>query len=472
MTDRKSFLRIWTALAAVTAILVVYSQTLSLTWDEGFHLVAAQLIRAGKKPYVDFLFAQTPLNAYWNALWFSLAGQTWHTAHALAALESAGAVALTTDYLLRRFPLPEWRFTVALASVFLVGLNVVVVEYGTLGQAYGLCLLLIVLAFRFTVARWNGWCGLAGLAAGAAASSSLLTFPVAPVLLLWILWRKRSGAIPFLLGAAVALIPMLRLFLAAPHQVIFDVMDYHLFYRQAQWDNWFSHDLEVLVSWLDCFHALVLGVLALIGAASLRRNGWDPDVRREFILAGWLAVALGAYLMTAHPTFQRYFLLMTPFTAILAAAGIPVLAAKIGLSAGARWPVLLLAILMSASLARDMHEDRDDNWYNIEPIARKVDEVTAPGAMLYADEHVYFLTGRIPPTGLEWNGAHKVDLPMDKAGPLHILPRAELVRRVKAGVYATVETCGQGEPADLGLDAVYRQHAEVKDCFVYWDRRP
>jgi hypothetical protein len=472
MTDRKSLLWIWITLAAVTAVLVTYSQTLSLTWDEGFHLVAAQLIRAGKKPYVDFLFAQTPLNAYWNALWFSIAGQSWHTAHALAAIESAGAAALTADYLLRRFPLVEWRFTVALASLLLVGLNVAVVEFGTLGQAYGLCLLLIVIAFRLTVTRSNFLCGIAGLAAGAAACSSLLTFPVTPVLLVWILWRKRSAAIPFLIGVVVAFLPMLRLFLAAPHQVIFDVVDFHLFYRQVNWDNWFTHDLDVVSSWLDCFSALILGVLAITGAATLWRSHWEPDIRREFILAGWLAASIGAYLMTAHPTFQRYFLLMTPFTAILAAAGIPALAKKLEFSSAARWPLTLLAILMAVSLARNINEDTEDNWHNIEPIAQKVDEVTPPGAMLYADEHVYFLTGRIPPTGLEWNGGHKVDLPMEKAGPLHLLPRAELVRRVKAGVYATVETCGQGEPAELGLGEIYRQHAEIKDCFVYWDRRP
>ena len=471
MTDRKILVWLWTSLLFVTAVLLVYSQTLSLTWDEGFHLVAAQLINAGKKPYADFLFAQTPLNAYWNAFVMRIFGQTWHTAHALAALESAGAAALTADYLYRRFPLPEWRFTVAVASVFLVGLNVVVVEYGTLGQAYGFCLLLIVLAFRFTVAgaerNSSLFFALAGLAAGAAAEGSLLTVTVAPVLLIWIAFRHRVGAIAFLLGVAISLIPMLLLFLAEPHQVIFGIVDFHLFYRQVLWDNWWQHDLDVLVSWLDCFHALVLSILALTGIATLRKNNWP-----EFNLAAWIAISMAAYLMTAHPTFQRYFLLMVPFAAIVAAAGIPPVLTRLGVAAQAGWPIALLAILMTVSLARDIYEDRDDNWYNIEPIAQKVDQVTPRGAMLYADEHVYFLTGRIPPSGMEWNGAHKVDLPMDKAGPLHILPRAEAVRRVKAGVFDTVETCIQDDPGALGLAAIYRQHADVKDCFIYWDKRP
>jgi hypothetical protein len=44
----------------VTAILVVYSQTKAFAWDEGFHLLTAQLIGAGKRPYIDWVFSQTP----------------------------------------------------------------------------------------------------------------------------------------------------------------------------------------------------------------------------------------------------------------------------------------------------------------------------------------------------------------------------------------------------------------------------
>jgi hypothetical protein len=84
--DGKKFRLLYGAVTLIGIALVVYSQTLSFTWDEGFHLVAEQLINAGKKPYVDFLFAQTPLNVYWTALWMRVFGQSWHLAHALAAI--------------------------------------------------------------------------------------------------------------------------------------------------------------------------------------------------------------------------------------------------------------------------------------------------------------------------------------------------------------------------------------------------
>src|SRR5580698_9263833 len=55
------------AAGVLGAGLMIYSQTVAFTGDEGFHLLAAQLIDSGKRPYIDFCFPQTPLNAYWNA---------------------------------------------------------------------------------------------------------------------------------------------------------------------------------------------------------------------------------------------------------------------------------------------------------------------------------------------------------------------------------------------------------------------
>src|SRR5947209_16057775 len=112
---RREFRLLCAGGAFITATLLAYSQTLSLTWDEGFHLLAAQLINAGKRRYLDFLFAQAPLNAYWNALWMRVFGQSWHVAHAFAALESAGAAMLAALYVFRHFPAAKWRLPAAFA---------------------------------------------------------------------------------------------------------------------------------------------------------------------------------------------------------------------------------------------------------------------------------------------------------------------------------------------------------------------
>ena len=73
------------------AAFLIYATTRAFTWDESYHLLAAQLIGAGKTPYLDFCFPQTPLNAYWNAAWMRLLGQSWRVPHILAALLTVGA---------------------------------------------------------------------------------------------------------------------------------------------------------------------------------------------------------------------------------------------------------------------------------------------------------------------------------------------------------------------------------------------
>ncbi|MGA3040886.1 MAG: hypothetical protein ABSF54_08895, partial [Bryobacteraceae bacterium] len=55
--------------ALAAAGLEVYAQLRAFAWDEGWHLLAAQNINRGKRPYLDFCYPQTPLNVYWNAGW-------------------------------------------------------------------------------------------------------------------------------------------------------------------------------------------------------------------------------------------------------------------------------------------------------------------------------------------------------------------------------------------------------------------
>src|SRR6476659_5085505 len=72
--------------ALYAAAFLLYAETWAFTWDESYHLLAAQLILRGRLPYLDFCFPQSPLNAYWNAAWMAAFGQTWRVAHAAATL--------------------------------------------------------------------------------------------------------------------------------------------------------------------------------------------------------------------------------------------------------------------------------------------------------------------------------------------------------------------------------------------------
>jgi len=209
--------------------------------------------------------------------------------HALASTLTVLAVLLTSDYVLRRFPVAGWRLPLAVATLVTAGLNTQVFQFGAIGQAYGFCLFGIVLAFRFAVLTPNRrtivWPALAGLAAGAAAAGSLLTAPVAPVLLLWLVFQSRTGnrwikGVAFLCGVITAFLPLIWLFLEDPRKVFFSVFDYHFYYRQMDWEGAIQHDIEVLVFWVDSSQALLLGLLAVAGLFFVaRRSDWDRSLR-------------------------------------------------------------------------------------------------------------------------------------------------------------------------------------------------
>ena len=483
--NRRQYLFICGLVILFGAGLIAYSQTSAFAWDEGFHLLTAQLIKNGKRPYLDFFFPQTPLNAYWNAFWFRFFGDTWRTAHAVAAVCTTASLLIIADYVYTRFPIARWRFAGALAVLFAVGFNAMIVEFGTIGQAYGLLLLTIMTAFRFTllaVGSRRVWlCFLAGLMAGIASGSSLLTVLAGPVMLLWILIYNRAGSrlakfVAFVVGNAIPFTPVLLLYLQKPREVLFTVFQFNYRYRAVDWKDATGHDIDVLTSWLVSSQGSMLGVLALAGLFFVfRRSGWERAVRAEFYLCAWISVIMGAHIGTAHPTFERYYLLIVPFLSILALAALYWLGSSLASSDKPRWPVFLASLFFACGLARAIFVDEVDayTWRDMESVAHKVDEVTPKNGLVWADEHIYFLTKRTPPTGMEHENSHKpLHLPDEFIRSLHILPRVEMERQLKTGYYDTVAMCEDSDRMTaLDLPGVYNQSEEIGECTVYWDKK-
>jgi hypothetical protein len=476
----RPYLRLCGFVALLGATLLVYSQTLAFTWDEGFHLLAAQLIGAGKTPYLDFCFPQTTWNTYWMAAWMRIFGESWRLAHALAALLTTGAVMLSADYVYSRLPISRWRMAAAFTTALLIGLNSAVFEHGAVGQAYGMCLFATVAAFRAAVAakyrEGPGLPALAGFLAGVAAASSLLSAAALPVLLVWTAIGKRwKPATAFVAGALVPFLPTLWLFTRAPRQTWFNVIEYHLHYRVENWPDATQHDFEVLISWLDSGHALLLILLAVAGLLVIRGGTeWRSGGRSEFYLCGALALAIGAEVSSTHPTFPRYYLLVVPFASILAAAGYYGVGTRLGGPVRPLWPTLAFGLLIAFGCAKMIYDRRDVYvWRDMEQVARKVREVTPAQAPLWADESIYFLTRHAPPSGMEFGYSHTIaGLTPQRSAQLHILSEPEVKRLVEAGAYATVETCDLDTDFidSLELPKLYRQHAEISDCGVYWDK--
>lgn len=471
------------ALAVLGAGMVLYSQTSAFTGDEGFHLLAAQLIDSGKRPYLDFFFPQTSLNAYWNAGWMRIFGQSWRVPHAVSAIGVTAAIALAAHFVYTRMPIPKWRSAGALAVVIAAGLNVALVEYGPLAQAYGTCLLLTVAAFRFAIASPDRQSPLpafgAAICASAAAASSLLSAPAALVLLVWILIYNRAGSRlsklgAFVAGAAIPFVPMFLLFLQSPRNVLFNLFEYHLHYRKLYWPETTQHDLEVMTDWIDSGQTLLLGLLAIGGVLFIRYRGkWDREVRAEFYLCAWIALGISMELATAHPTFSRYFVLIVPFAAILAAVGLYAAAAGLYDADRPALPLALVAVLFTLGLGKSLYQRSHDvhTWPEYEEMARKVEQVTPPDASLFADEEIYFLLRRTPPSGLEFNYSHRLNLPPALAAQLHIISDAQLTRMFADGAFDTAFTCDEDQANDLQLRLRYARKIDVNDCTVFWGRR-
>src|SRR5260370_35763137 len=65
--------------------MLVFSQTRAFFWDEGFHILPANLIRTAKRPYLDFFFPQAPLNPYCTAAWMAFFGPSSPVVQTLSA---------------------------------------------------------------------------------------------------------------------------------------------------------------------------------------------------------------------------------------------------------------------------------------------------------------------------------------------------------------------------------------------------
>lgn len=472
---------LYALLASLSLGLVAFAVAADPPWNEGFHLVAARLILAGEKPYVDFFYQHAPIHIYLTAAWMRLFGENWRSADVLAALCTAGSLWLTAQFLWSRIEDPVWRSAVAIAGGLLAGLDALVIRFGGIAQAFGLCLFLLVLAFRATVAAVDRERGLlpfwAGFCSSAAAASSLLAAPAAPILLFWMARYSRAGSrvgkcVRFLGGALVPWLPVLWLAAQAPRRVWFDIVEYQLFYRHSETGGSLSHEIHVLSQWLDSSQALLLIVLAAVGMLFLaRQSDWPRRRRSEFHLCLWLSGGLAAVAACANPTFSGYFVLSIPFVAMLAAVGLYAIGSRLWAPRRPAWLVLAVAGFFALGTAKWFYQFRSvfqQGWQRYESVAEQINRVTPPNGMVYAIPEVYFAARRTPPRGLENPWANY--LPAAKAAEIGAPTSTEIDGWLAAGRFATVMANDDAKAAALGLPRLYAQRARIGGYEVFWDR--
>ncbi len=470
---------LWMFLTLLSAGLVIYSQTMAFVWDEGFHLVAAQLISWGETPYLDFAFPQTLLNAYFNAAVLHVFGSSWRAVHFFDALFVITTVWLAATYVMRRFPEQRWKLSCAVAVATLVGLNPVVVAFGPVAQAYGSGMLLLFVAFRVAVRAVDRPAALlsflAGLFAGASAGATLLTAPTVPVLLVWIIIVNRAGSrsrklLAFCVGALLPFLPEFWLLVKAPRVAFFNIVQYQALFRRVNWGDVGAHDFDIFLDWTESTQTLLLGLLAIIGLLFLaRKSKWDRVLRSEFYLAAALAIVDGAYIATAHPTFGRYFVFLIPFVAVIASAGFYYVGSRLISPERPRWPVAILFVILAAGLTKYLFDDRDaTHWSDYQKIAEKIKEVTPPGQEYMADEMVYFLLKQRPPKRMEFSYSHKLELPQREEDLYHMISFKELGKQIAKGRFATVESCKDEVIDDFKLNDIFPNKQDFDDCSVFW----
>ncbi len=460
--------------------LFIYSATWCFIWDEGFHLIAARLIANGKRPYLDFCFPQTPLNAYINAAVLLLFGNGWRAIHLLAAAYMCGAVWMVADFVQSRLPSERWRTPCALAAAVLFGLNLVVLQFGPAAQAYAIGMMLGPAAFRAAlraVGSQRPWFAvLSGVCAGSAAASTLLTAPVPAVLLVWIFSCNRTGSrllksAAYLAGCTLPFLPVIWLFLQGPKQTLFNVLHYQTALRRTNWGDANEHDMDVLTDWLTAPQALFL--IALFAAALIfmyreRLKDWAP-AWKEFALAVAMSIVMVLFISTAHPTFERYYVVAMPFIGITAALGLYAAGSRLTSQRHAWLTCGIVIALGSCMFLRDLYDEKDDDhWAKYEEVAHSVSEVTPIGVRFFADELTYFLLDREPPEGLEFSYAEKLELPPDQEKLYHIISNKELKQQIKAGQFVTFETCRDGIMDDLEPASDFKQHSQPGDCNLFW----
>jgi hypothetical protein len=69
---------------------------------------------------------------------------------------------------------------------------------------------------------------------------------------------------------------------------------------------------------------------------------------------------------------------------------------------------------------------------------------------------------------MEHDDAHKLQLSPTESARLHILPKAEVDRQIKAGDFATMVVCDDDRASEVEGWKVYSQKADFQDCTVFW----
>ncbi len=310
------------------AIRVIFLNNFVWGYDEGIHVLLAQLLAAGYTPYTELFVSYPPLFVWslewpWR-IWGTMESiQLLMTVYALLGVATVGVVGFrlggTIAGLLATIFL-------SLAPIYLDGSRAVMTEVPSVGVAT----LAVGLAAIYYWRGGRGWL----LASGVAVAASLMLKVLSPYILglipLMILVRQveqtrqnqqafTAGVKPLIIdgliwGAGVFIPILITLILYDPVEMYRQVVTFRVDTRVEYQEDW-SENLEMLLWFVQHNPALMLAAVWGIGIIIFRqlKNGW-------FVLL-WLVLAV-IFALIQVPLREKHLPLLLPPLAILAGLGL------------------------------------------------------------------------------------------------------------------------------------------------------
>ena len=170
---------VWAVWGFLTLGLIAFSQVGFTDVNEGFELLAGRLVATGRRPYVDFFYQHTPFYCYVNTAWMIIFGETWRSAHLLSAIVTSCTAIAISRFVLISLPDHQSTALICISSAIFYAFDVLTLKFGTIAEAYSVCMLLSVIGFQLAIKAVIGLDPIpavfSGLLAGLAATASLLT---------------------------------------------------------------------------------------------------------------------------------------------------------------------------------------------------------------------------------------------------------------------------------------------------------
>lgn len=325
--------------------------------DEGAFLLASRLVIQHQRPYLDFFYNQAPLLPYVYGVWMKYTTVSWSSGRMLSALLTTLLGTLIYEHVCRQ----TRNWLAGTAAVLLFAFSTLVFAWFSVVKTHCLAAFFLFSAYTLTArtaSPFSRWFLLAGgVALGLSVDARSYVVLLVPLFLWWIVRNLETsaralGAICFLGGFVIGILPSLYYFGASPNIFLFDNLRYHGIRSDSGLIGWWQQKILTLIELFmgsaeaNGFQWSLLFVASAGFVFSKPKRDYPPRFAFQIVLL------LAAVCFLPTPTFIQYLSLCIPL--LIVSAVCPVSEFVVGLplardrfKAAAIW-VVLTAIYLAA----------------------------------------------------------------------------------------------------------------------------